>query len=143
MLVSGEGIVLHTVKYGENSIIATIYTKDWGRQAYMVTISRTRKSHNKTGLLQPLFLLEFVAYQKESRDVQRIREMKNLTVYQSIPYDVTKATQAIFLAEILYKVLREQESSEETFNFIQNVLLYYDLAESASANFHKIGRAHV
>jgi DNA repair protein RecO (recombination protein O) len=56
MLVSGEGIILHYVKYGDNSIIATIYTREWGRQAYMVKCSRSKKSQNRSGILQPLFL---------------------------------------------------------------------------------------
>lgn len=136
MLVSGEGIVLHTLKYGDNSLIANIYTKDWGRQAYMVNVSRSRKSGNKQGMLQPLFLVEFVAYQKESREVQRIKEIKNQPVFQSIPFDVIKSSQVIFMAELLYKVLREQESSPETFSFIRNSLLYYDLTEPPAANFH-------
>ena len=80
MLATGEGVVLHSVKYGDNSIIATIYTREWGRQAYMVNVSRSRKSPNKLGILQPLFFINFVAYQKETREVQRIKEVKNQPV---------------------------------------------------------------
>jgi hypothetical protein len=36
----------------------------------------------------------------------------------------------MFLAELLYKILREQESSPDMFNFIQNSLMYYDLTEN-------------
>ncbi len=136
MLVAGEGIVLHSVKYAENSIITTMYTREWGRQAYMIRVSGNRKSQNKPGILQPLFFLSFVAYQKEAREVQRLKEIKNQPVYQSIPFDVVKSAQALFLAEILYKVLREQESSPDTFAFIQNSLMYYDLSERPAPNFH-------
>lgn len=136
MLVSGQGLVLHGIKYGDNNIIATVYTREWGRQAYMVTIPRSRKSASKAGMLQPMFFLNFVAYQKETREVQRIKELKNQPVYQSIPFDLIKSTQAMFLAEMLYKILREHESSPDTYDFIQNSLLYYDLAERADANFH-------
>ena len=136
MLVRGQGIVLHGIKYSDNSLIVTAYTKEWGRQAYMVNISRSRKSPNRIGLLQPLFFLDFVAWQKETREVQRIKELKTQPVYQSIPFNVVKSTQAIFLAEMLYKTLREQESSPDIYDFIQNSLLFYDLAEGANANFH-------
>lgn len=136
MLVSGSGIVLHGVKYGESSIIVNIYTREWGRQAYMVSVSRSRKATNKMGMLQPLFFLDFVAYQKESREIHRIKELKNQPAYQSIPFDTVKSTQAIFLAEMLYKILREHVSSPDTFDFIRNTLQYYDLTEKASANFH-------
>lgn len=135
MLVSGEGIVLHGLKYSENSLIVTVYTRNWGRQAYILTVSRSRKSASRTGMLQPLFLLNFIAYQKETREVQRLKEIKIQPVYQSIPFDTVKSTQAIFLAEMLYKILREQESSPDIYDFIENTLLYYDL-EDANPNFH-------
>ncbi len=136
MLVATEGIILHYVKYGENSVIVNVYTKEFGRQAYMLNISRSKKSKNKAGIIQPLFLVDLVAYQKDTREVQRIKEIKNQPVYQNIPFDVVKSTQAIFLAEILGKTLREQESAPEMFGFIQNTLLFFDLAEDGVANFH-------
>lgn len=136
MLVATKGIILHSVKYGENSVIINIYTKEFGRQAYILNISRGKKSKNKTGFLQSLFLVDLVAYQKDTREVQRIKEIKNQPVFQNIPFDVTKSTQAVFLAEMLSKTLREQESAPEMFDFIQNSLLFFDLAENGVANFH-------
>lgn len=136
MLVATEGIILHYVKYGENALILNVYTKTFGRQAYILNVSRSKKSNNKTGILQPLFLIDLVAYQKDTREVQRIKEIKNQPVYQNIPFDIAKSTQAIFLAEMLGKTLREQESVPELFDFIQNSLLFFDLAEEGVANFH-------
>lgn len=136
MLAATKGIILHSIKYGENAVIINIYTREFGRQAYFLNVSRGKKAKNKTGILQPLFLVGFVGYQKETREVQRIKEIKNQPVYQNIPFDVTKSTQAIFLAEILSKTLREQESAPEMFDFIQNSLLFFDLAETGVANFH-------
>lgn len=136
MQVATEGIVLHFIKYGESSVIATIFTREFGRQSYMVNASRSRKSKNKAGLLQPLFLIDIEAYQKKTTSIQRVKEIKSNQVYQNIPFDVTKSTQAIFLAEMLYKTIHEQESYPELFDFIKNALLYFDLMEDGWANFH-------
>jgi len=136
MQVATEGIVLHFIKYGESSVIATIFTRKFGRQSYIVNASRSRKSKNKAAILQPLFLIDIEAYQKKSRDIQRIKELKINQTYQNIPFDITKSTQAIFLAEVLYKTIREQESSPELFDFIKNTLLYFDLMEDGWSNFH-------
>jgi len=136
MLSATEGIVLHYVKYGETSVIATIFTREFGRQSYIVNASRSRKSKNKAGLLQPLFLLDLEVYQKQSREVQRIKEMKSLQTFQNIPFEIGKSTQAIFLAEMLYKTIHEQESYPELFDFILNALLYFDLMEKGWQNFH-------
>jgi DNA repair protein RecO (recombination protein O) len=79
MLVSTEGIVLHHIKYGESSVIATIYTRDFGRQSYLVNAARSKKSQNKASLLQPLFLVDLVAYQKQSSELHRDKRAQKQT----------------------------------------------------------------
>lgn len=136
MQVATEGIVLHFIKYGESSVIATIFTREFGRQAYIVNAARGRKSKSKASLLQPLFMIDMEAYQKKTRNLHRIKEIKSNRVYQNIAFDITKSTQAIFLAEILYKTINEQESNTELYDFVKNALLYFDLMEEGWANFH-------
>ncbi len=136
MLVTTEGIVLHYIKYGESSVIATIYTRDFGRQSYLVNAARSKKAQNKSSLLQPLFLVDMVAYQKQTRELHRIKELKSNQVYQNIPFSITKSSLAIFLAEVLYKSINEQESYPEMYDFIKNSLLYFDLMETGASNFH-------
>ncbi len=136
MLVTTEGIVLHFIKYGESSVIATIYTRDYGRHSYIVNAARTKKSKNKVSLLQPLFIVDMVAYQKQSRELHRTKELKSNHVYQNIPFEITKSSLVIFLAEVLYKSINEQESYPEMYDFIKNSLLYFDLMETGSNNFH-------
>ena len=136
MLATTEGIVLHYIKYGESSVIATIYTREFGRQSFIINAARSKKSKNKASMLQPLFLVDLVTYQKQTREIQRIKEIKSSQTYQNIPFEITKSTQAIFLAEMLYKTINEEESNPEMFEFIQNALLYFDLMEKGTANFH-------
>lgn len=136
MLATTEGIVLHFIKYGESSVIATIYTRDFGRQSYMINAARSKKSKNKASLLQPLFLVDLVAYQKQSRELHRVKELKSNQPYQNIPFDITKSSLAIFLAEVLYKAINEQESFPEMFDFIKSSLLYFDLMDVGASNFH-------
>src|SRR5680860_561220 len=101
MLATTEGIVLHFIKYGESSVIATIYTREFGRQSFYINAARSKKSKYKASLLQPLFLVDLVTYQKQNREIQRVKEMKGSQTYQNIPFDIIKSTQVIFLAEIL------------------------------------------
>src|SRR5665811_125739 len=115
MLVTTEGIVLHSIKYGESSVIATIYTRDYGRQSYLINAAHGKKSKNKASLLQPLFLVDMVAYQKQTRELHRVKELKSNQVYQNLAVDISKSTTTIFLSEILYKTIHEQESYPELF----------------------------
>lgn len=136
MLVTTEGIVLHTIKYGEKSIIATIYTREHGRQGFLMNGVFGSKQKNKSVFLQPLFLVNLVAYEKQTRDIQRVKEISLSQNYQTLPFDILKSTQLIFLAEILFKTLAEQESYPELFDFIRNSLIYFDLMEAGKNNFH-------
>jgi DNA repair protein RecO (recombination protein O) len=136
MLSNIKGIVLHYVKFGESSLITTIYTNKYGRQSYVVNSAWGKKAKNKASLLQPLFLIDMVVYHKQSREVQRLKEFKISAPFQTLPFDIRKSTQAIFLAEILYKTLKEEEGYPQLFNFIENSILYLDLIETDVNNFH-------
>ena len=136
MLVSDEGIVLHFIKYGESSVIATIYTRKSGRQGFMINAALGKKSGNKAGILQPLFLVDLVAYEHQKNELNRVKELKLNTAYQSLPFEIGKSSVAIFLAEILYKTIHEQESNPEMYDFIKSSVSYFDLMDSGYSNFH-------
>lgn len=136
MISKSKAIVLHQVKYSETSVIATLYTEEFGRQSYIVNGIRSPKSKQKSGLLQPLFLLEIDAYHKTGREVQRLKEFRLNNIYQNIPFDVVKSTMSMFLSEVMYKVIRNVEADAEMFSFIYNSLLYFDTMKEGTANFH-------
>ena len=67
MIRKTRGIVLHTIKYGETSLVLHCYTEQYGRQTYMAKGVRKSRRNNRSNLFQPLFLLDFEIYYKESR----------------------------------------------------------------------------
>jgi DNA repair protein RecO (recombination protein O) len=136
MIHKVKGIVLHHVKYKESSAIIYVYTDLYGRQSYLVNSIRGRKSKYSGNLLQPLTLLEIEAYHKEGKDLQRTKEIRNSDPYRTIPFDMHKNSQVLFLAEVLYKVLREEDPNPELFGFLQNSLQLLDVSEGNMANFH-------
>ncbi len=62
-----RGIVLHHIKYGDSSIIATVYTETLGRKAFMVSGVHSRKSKLKQALFQPLSLLDMEVWRTFQR----------------------------------------------------------------------------
>ena len=136
MLDKTRGIFLHAVKYSETSLIATIYTEAYGRLSFIVNGVRSKKSVVKASVFQSLYLLEIEHYYQAGRDIQRLRNARIIAPYSSIPFDIRKSSQVIFLAEILYKCLREEEPNEELFNFISNSLVFLDLSESGVNDFY-------
>lgn len=50
MLQKTKGIVLHTLKYNDTSIIVDIYTELSGRASFLVAVPRSRKATVKSVL---------------------------------------------------------------------------------------------
>ncbi|MFC2081420.1 DNA repair protein RecO [Bacteroidota bacterium] len=136
MIHKVKGVVLHHIKYKESSAIVHIYTDLYGRQAYLVNSIRGKKSKYPGNLLQPLTLLEIEAYHKEGRDLQRLKEMRNYISYRTIPFDMHKSSQSLFLAEVLYKVLREEDPNKGLYEFLEQSLQLLDISEENITNFH-------
>jgi DNA repair protein RecO (recombination protein O) len=136
MITRSKAVVLHQVNYSETSIIATLYTEAFGRQSYIINGIRSPKSKQKIGILQPLFLLEIEAYHKSGREIQRLKEFRPDYIYQSIPFDAIKRSIGFFISEILFKILRNEESDTELFQFIYHSLVYFDEIKEGKANFH-------
>ena len=143
MINKVKGLVLHHVKYKESSAVLYTYTDLFGRQAYLVNNIRGKRSKLPGNLLQPLTLLEIEAYHKESRELQRLKEMRNYIPYRTIPFDHQKSSQSLFLAELLYKVLREEDPNSELFAFLEQSLQLLDVSEEGVANFHIIFLVHL
>lgn len=136
MLENTSGIFLHSVKYGENSQIASIYTESYGRKSFMINSSRGKNSSVKASFFQPLYLLDLEVYFKPGREIYRIKSARISNPYSTIPFDIRKSSQVIFLGEILYKCLREEEPNQGLYSFITNSLTFLDLTDSGISNFH-------
>ena len=87
-------------------------------------------------MLQPLHLVDMVVYHKPNSSIQRISELRPTPVFRTIPYDILKSTIILFLNEVLYKSIRQQNADENIFDYIFNAVLWFDENELASANFH-------
>ena len=133
-----KGIVLKTIKYGETSLIATLYTELFGIQSYLVSGVRTstRKGPGKANLFQPSAILDLVVYHNELKNLQRIKEMKWGTLYQHIFFDVLKNAVALFMVELLQKCLKQPEPNPDLFYFIEDAFLHLDASDGrVQANF--------
>ncbi|MVM28793.1 DNA repair protein RecO [Spirosoma sp. HMF4905] len=137
MLQKTRGLALSYLRYRETSIIARIYTEEFGLQSYIVNSVRTARSkNNKIALFQPLTLLDMVVYNKHDRDLHRLSEVKTSYPFQSLPFEVAKSTIAMFVTEMLNKVLKEEASSPMLFKFLVDSVLFLEEARTNYENFH-------
>jgi len=119
MLQKTKGIALHYYKYSESSVIAKIFTKEFGLQSFIINGVRQKKAKSKLGLLRPLILLELEIYKKSKTGLKRIKEISISKVLERIPSDINRSLLAVFIAEVLLKTLAEDEKEESLFGYIE------------------------
>ncbi len=136
MLHKTRGIVLKTTLYSESSVIVQIFTEKFGIQSYLINGVKKPKAKVRMNMLQPLHLVEMVVYNKANTGIQRISELRPSPVFRSIPYDLIKSTIVMFLNEVLYKSIRQQNTDENLFDFIFNAICWFDESEEATVSFH-------
>ena len=133
-----KGIVLKSVKYGETSLVVTIFTELFGVQSYLINGVRTstKKGSGKANLFQPTAVLDMVVYHNELKHLNRIREFKWHFLYQHIFSDVPKNAVALFMIELLTKCLKQPEANPELFEFCEDAFVHLDESNGAvMANF--------
>lgn len=136
MLYKTSGIILHTTKYSETSLIVKIITPDFGLRSYIVNGIRGKKSKFKAPVFQPLTLVDMVVSNTDKAKLQRISEINIHYPYNDIPYNIIKSSIAFFLNEVLYKAIKEQYSDENLFEYVKNSLQFLDLNHHNCSNFH-------
>lgn len=138
MLQKTQGIVLHSLKYKDTSIIVDIYTEVSGRASFLVPVSRSRKAAVKSVLFQPLSLVELEADFRPNTSIYKVKEAKSFYPFTSIPYDPYKSAIALFLSEFLYRALREEAENRPLFAYLQHSIVWLDECGSGFANFHLV-----
>lgn len=136
MLQNTRGIVFQQFKYSESSIIAKIYTEQYGLQSYIVKGVRSKRAKIKPALFQPLNLLELVVYHKEGKSLNHLSEVKIALPFQSIPIDFNKRSMLFFLNELLYRSIREEIPNPALFEWLFKAITWLDLSDANIVNYH-------
>jgi DNA repair protein RecO (recombination protein O) len=126
-MLQTRGIVFRTVKYGETSIIADIYTEEKGLQSFIGGNVRSAKSSMPYSMFQPMQILELVSYFKDSgKSLHRLKEVRLAQHFERIPFDVRRGAVSLFMAEVLRKCIREEQEDTAFFAFLVDTLVLLD-----------------
>jgi DNA repair protein RecO (recombination protein O) len=128
MVHATKGIVLRTVKYGDTSIITTVYTELFGIQSYIVKGVRqsSKTSAGKASFFQPAAMLDMEVYHNEQKQLQFIKEYQWSYLYEKVLFDVVRNTVAMFVIELLQHSLKQPEANPELFYLIEDTLKQLD-----------------
>lgn len=143
MLVKTKAIVLNSLKYGESQIIVDMYTESHGRLSFMQRIPRTSRSGLKKQLFQPLNILAVEFDYRQSQKLQRVKEAAIACPFVSLPFDASKLSIALFVAEFTGYCTRAEQSNPALYMFVENSVRWLDACVCGFANFHIIYMLHL
>ena len=135
MNYSCRAISLLNYKYGEESIIAKIFTEEYGLISYSVKRGRSKKSKNKISLLQHMSLINISAQKKQKNEIQFLKEISLSHSLINSYLNINKQLLRMFMAEVLEKILVSNEQDKRLFNFIWNEIILLDTLEKVSSNY--------
>ncbi|RQO32197.1 DNA repair protein RecO [Taibaiella sp. KBW10] len=130
MISSTSGIVLRTIKYGETSVICSIFTEVYGLQSYLVKGVRTDKKQSKKGnILRPGNILDLQVYHQPAKNLQYLKEFQLACFYKHIGEDIIKNSILLFCVEVLSNFLITEDEQCDLYDFAIDFLHYLDAAD--------------
>lgn len=136
MLLKTRALILRAVKYGDSSFILEMYTEARGIRSYIVSGVRKARSRTPPSLVQPMNLVDIVAYEREGKELNRLKEVRPAHVYTQIPFDVYRGSIGLFMLEMTRNSIREAEENPALFHFLFEAFRLLDTTEGPVAHFH-------
>jgi len=131
-----EAIVLQLYPYKDNGAVVKLYSKNKGLISCWASSIHKKSSKTKVNLLQPLSIIKIEINDKENNSLIQLKEIETSVQTHGISLHIEKSTIAIFLSELLIKLLKESSTDESFYEFIRASILLLNETNEKCANFH-------
>ncbi len=136
MIINSPAIVIQSIRYGEADLIVSLFTKTDGLRSYMQRgVLKSKKGKIRSSFFQPLMLLEIEASHKNKGTLERIKDARVLTHFNTLHTDFVKSTLVFFISDILKSSIQEEEANTDLFEYLQTTILWLD-SNQKIGNFH-------
>ena len=132
MTVNTELIVLHTTKFGENSIVVHTLSREYGRRSFLVRGAGKRLM----SLFLPLNILEADVQESTKSTLFTARNLTARHPLLGIRSDVFKNSMTMFMSEVLYRVIKEGAAEQGLYEWCERNILLLDAVQNDFSNFH-------
>ena len=132
MTVNTELIVLHTTKFGENSIVVHTLSREYGRRSFLVRGAGKRLM----SLFLPLNILEADVQESTKSTLFTARNLTARHPLLGIRSDVFKNSMTMFMSEVLYRVIKEGAAEQGLYEWCERNILLLDAVQQDFSNFH-------
>lgn len=127
-----ELIVLHTTKFGENSVVVHTLSKEYGRRSFLVRGAGKRLM----SLFLPLNILEADVQESTKSTLFTARNLMSRHPLLGIRSNVFKNSMTMFMSEVLYRVIKEGAAEQGLYEWCERNILLLDAVRDDFSNFH-------
>ena len=131
-----RAIVLRQIKYSETSLILKIYTEKEGLLSFIVKGVRGKKGKFRSAQFQPLNLIDISYREARKSELRQIIDLKVIEPFTDLLFNPVKRTIAIFIAELIQNVIKEEEPNAKLFDFLFSSIHWIDLSKESYSHFH-------
>jgi DNA repair protein RecO (recombination protein O) len=126
-----EAIVLKSIKFGDTSKIATLYTEDCGKIKVIAKGIRKPKSR-LSGALQTLSHIQIVFYKKKTSEIYLLSQSDTIKSYQPLYKDLNRYVFASAVLELLDRLITGEESNPQLFELTKTTLTFMETCPEES-----------
>ena len=135
MKYESRAIALSYIKHGESSIIAKLFTEERGLQSFIIKGVRSKKSKKKLGLFQALELSTINATYLPKNNLQYLTDISLYNSQRQEGINITKNFLSLFIAEVISKILHENEIDRPLFLFVWKLKITLATSLENNPNF--------
>ena len=128
-----ELIILHSTKFGENSIVAHTLSKEYGRRSFLI---RGVGKRGTMTLMLPLSILEAEIVETSKSTLYTARNLSAKYPLSGIRNSIAKNSMTLFMSEVLYRTIKEGANEQGLFEWCEKNILLLDAMQSDFSNFH-------
>ena len=127
-----ELIVLHTTKFGENSIVVHTLSREYGRRSFLV-----RGVGKKTmSLFLPLNIIEAEVQESSKSTLYTAKGLVSACSLMGIRNSILKNSMTMFISEVLYRAVKDGTSEPGLYDWCKKNIMLLDAVQSDFSNFH-------
>ncbi|MBU0487658.1 MAG: DNA repair protein RecO [Bacteroidetes bacterium] len=127
MLRKIRGVVLRQVPYKESTIIVNLFSRELGRKAFMIHLSR-KNPGKRAAIFSPLAIIDLEAKISAKTDIHHAGEV-SLVFYPAVFFsDPMRASVGLFISEILQRTIIDEEPDAELFCWMEETVYQLDNA---------------
>lgn len=134
MLISTSGIVLHSTKYADTSLIVKIFTEAQGTQSFIIKGAYNKKGRIRASLFAPMSILNLTYNDRTGDRLQFLKDVSRKDASTGIVFDPVKSALLLFYNELTYKLLFDAGPDTVLYHFLEGEVLRISSADTCPAD---------